>query len=133
MNLQPWPNTHGGPPSLIGSWASGRWVERAAHEFDGWIGSGRTSFRLIAEGIRRYRAAGGKRAILGTVSVDLRVPTEPLSDEEHFHLRCAPAEAATRLKRIADLGYDEVLLTNLNHTEADFPESHLDSIRALHH
>jgi alkanesulfonate monooxygenase SsuD/methylene tetrahydromethanopterin reductase-like flavin-dependent oxidoreductase (luciferase family) len=130
-NLQPWPNTLGGPPILIGSWASGRWVQRAAREFDGWIGSGRTSFRLIAEGIKRFRDAGGKRAVLGTVSTDLREPTTAMSDDEMFHLRCDPEEAGARLHRIAELGYDDVLLTNLNHTEADFPEEHLVALRSL--
>ena len=130
-NLQPWPNTVGGPPILIGSWASGQWVRRAAREFDGWIGSGRTSFRLIAEGIQRYRDAGGTRAVLGTVSTDLRQPTTPLDDDEMFHLRCAPDEARARLERVLELGYDDVLLTNLNHTEADFDAEHLAAMRAL--
>jgi alkanesulfonate monooxygenase SsuD/methylene tetrahydromethanopterin reductase-like flavin-dependent oxidoreductase (luciferase family) len=130
-DLHTWPNTIGGPPILIGSWAGSRWLPRAAREFDGWIGSGRTSFTLIAEGIRRYRDAGGKRAVLGTVSTDLRAPTTPLGDDEHFHLRCAPDEARARLQRIAELGYDDVLLTNLDHTEAEFPEEHLVAMRAL--
>src|SRR5262245_16918354 len=37
--LDPWPALNGGPPVLIGSWG-GKWVARAATEFDGWIGSG---------------------------------------------------------------------------------------------
>jgi hypothetical protein len=106
-------------------------VQRAAREFDGWIGSGRTSFALIAEGIQRFRDAGGKRAVLGTVSTDLRAPTTALSDSEMFHLRCDPEEARARLSRIAELGYDDVLLTNLDHTEAEFPEEHLLAMRAL--
>jgi alkanesulfonate monooxygenase SsuD/methylene tetrahydromethanopterin reductase-like flavin-dependent oxidoreductase (luciferase family) len=65
-NLNPWPDTLGGPPILIGSWHSGQWVRRAALEYDGWIASGLTSFNAIAEGIRRYRDAGGKRAVRST-------------------------------------------------------------------
>jgi alkanesulfonate monooxygenase SsuD/methylene tetrahydromethanopterin reductase-like flavin-dependent oxidoreductase (luciferase family) len=130
-NLVPWPNTLGGPPILIGSWHSGPWLRRAAHEFDGWIASGLTSFNIIAEGIRRFRDEGGQRAILGTVSTDVRVPTTRLSDDEPFHLRCDISTAGERLARIAELGYDDVLLTNLNHTEADLTEAHLRSLRAL--
>jgi alkanesulfonate monooxygenase SsuD/methylene tetrahydromethanopterin reductase-like flavin-dependent oxidoreductase (luciferase family) len=130
-NLHPWPDTRGGPPILIGSWASGAWVRRAAREFDGWIGSALTSFSAIAEGIRRYRDAGGKRAILGTVSTDLRAPTTRLSDDEPFHLRCSVDQARDRIRRVLELGYDDVLLTNLNHTEAEFDEHHLLLMRSL--
>jgi alkanesulfonate monooxygenase SsuD/methylene tetrahydromethanopterin reductase-like flavin-dependent oxidoreductase (luciferase family) len=130
-NLQPWPNTLGGPPILIGSWHSGRWVRRAAAEYDGWIASGRTSFNAIAEGIQRFRDAGGKRAVLGTVSVDLTVASTSLADDGPFHLRCGLDEAGHRLQRIADLGYDDVLLTSLNHTVADVTEEHLLNLRSL--
>jgi alkanesulfonate monooxygenase SsuD/methylene tetrahydromethanopterin reductase-like flavin-dependent oxidoreductase (luciferase family) len=130
-NLQPWPGTLGGPPILIGSWHSGPWVRRAAQDFDGWIASGLTSFNAIAEGIQRYRDAGGKRAVLGTVSVDLRSPTGPLEDDSPFHLRCSLEAAGERLQRIVDLGYDDVLLTALNHTVADLPEADLVNLRAL--
>jgi alkanesulfonate monooxygenase SsuD/methylene tetrahydromethanopterin reductase-like flavin-dependent oxidoreductase (luciferase family) len=129
--LSPWPNTLGGPPMLIGSWHSGPWLVRAAREFDGWIASGLTSFNIIAEGIRRFRDAGGKRAILGTVSTDPRAPTTKLGDDEPFHLRCDLAEAGERLARIVELGYDDVLLTNLNHTEADITQEHLVALRGL--
>jgi alkanesulfonate monooxygenase SsuD/methylene tetrahydromethanopterin reductase-like flavin-dependent oxidoreductase (luciferase family) len=129
--LPPWPNTLGGPPILIGSWHSGPWVKRAARDFDGWIASGLTSFNVIAEGIKRFRDAGGKRAVLGTVSTDPREPTTRLGDDEPFHLRCDLTEAGARLQRIAELGYDDVLLTNLNHTEADITEEHLVALRQL--
>jgi len=129
--LPPWPNTLGGPPILIGSWHSGPWLKRAARDFDGWIASGLTSFNVIAEGIRRFRDAGGKRAILGTVSTDPRAASTKLGDDEPFHLRCDLAEAGARLQRIVELGYDDVLLTNLNHTEADITEEHLVGLRRL--
>ena len=130
-NLQPWPNTVGGPPILIGSWHSGQWVRRAATEFDGWIASGLTSFNAIAEGIRRYRDAGGRRAVLGTVSVDLSAPNATLRDDEPFHLKCGLEEAGARLQRIVELGYDDALLTALNHTEADIAEDQLIALRGL--
>jgi alkanesulfonate monooxygenase SsuD/methylene tetrahydromethanopterin reductase-like flavin-dependent oxidoreductase (luciferase family) len=126
-----WANTLGGPPILIGSWHSGPWLKRAARDFDGWIASGLTSFNIIAEGIKRFRDAGGTRAILGTVSTDPRAPTTKLGDDEPFHLRCGLDEAAERLARIVELGYDDVLLTNLNHTEADITEEDLVAFRAL--
>jgi alkanesulfonate monooxygenase SsuD/methylene tetrahydromethanopterin reductase-like flavin-dependent oxidoreductase (luciferase family) len=130
-NLQPWPNTLGGPPILIGSWHSGRWVRRAAEEFDGWIASGLTSFNAIAEGIQRYRDAGGKRAVVGTGSVDLKAPSTKLKDDEPFHLRCDVQEAGERLQRLVDLGYDDALLTALNHTEDDITHADLVALRAL--
>jgi alkanesulfonate monooxygenase SsuD/methylene tetrahydromethanopterin reductase-like flavin-dependent oxidoreductase (luciferase family) len=109
--LSPWPAALGGPPVLIGSWSGEHWIPRAAREFDGWIGSGhRSSFATFAEGIRRYRAAGGTRAILTNVPVDLAAPTGPLPDDVPFHLRCAPDEAARRLRRVAELGFDDCVL-----------------------
>jgi alkanesulfonate monooxygenase SsuD/methylene tetrahydromethanopterin reductase-like flavin-dependent oxidoreductase (luciferase family) len=130
-NLQPWPNTIGGPPILIGSWHSGRWVRRAAEQFDGWIASGLTSFNAIAEGIQRFRDAGGKRAVVGTVSVDLKAPSTKLKDDEPFHLRCGVEEAGERLQRLVDLGYDDTLLTALNHTEDDITHQDLVALRGL--
>ena len=41
--LGTWPAAVGGPPIFIGSWAGSRWIERAAREFDGWVGSGARS------------------------------------------------------------------------------------------
>ena len=105
---------------LIGSWAGSRWIPRAAQEFDGWIGSaGKTTLRTLSEGIRRYRDAGGKRAIATTIVVDLEAPTEPCPDDGPFHLRCAPAAAAERLRRLADLGFDDAVLVPRSNSEAD--------------
>jgi alkanesulfonate monooxygenase SsuD/methylene tetrahydromethanopterin reductase-like flavin-dependent oxidoreductase (luciferase family) len=104
---------------LIGSWKGERWIPRAAREFDGWIASGaKTSLQALREGIARYRAAGGKRAIVTNVAVDLTVPTEPLPDTEPFQLRCAPEEAARRLEQVRDLGFDDTVLVLKNPTEA---------------
>jgi alkanesulfonate monooxygenase SsuD/methylene tetrahydromethanopterin reductase-like flavin-dependent oxidoreductase (luciferase family) len=130
-HLAIWPNTIGGPPILVGAWHSGPWVRRAAQEFDGWIASGRTSYNVIAEGIKRYRDAGGKRAVLGTVSVDLRAPSRRISDDEQFNLRCGLEEARERMQRVLELGYDDALLTSLDHTEADITEEDLVNLRSL--
>jgi alkanesulfonate monooxygenase SsuD/methylene tetrahydromethanopterin reductase-like flavin-dependent oxidoreductase (luciferase family) len=126
-SLTPWPATLGGPKLLIGSWSGAQWIPRAAKDFDGWIASGaKTSFTTLAEGIRRYRAAGGTRAIVTNIAVDLAQPTAALADDTPFHLRCGPQAAADRLRRLADLGFDDAILVRPTHTEAD-----LSAIRAL--
>lgn len=126
-NLNPWPATLGGPKLLIGSWGGQQWIPRAAKDFDGWIASGaKTSFGVLAEGIRRYREAGGTRAIVTNIAVDLGQPTTPLPDDAPFHLRCAPDAAAERLRRLADLGFDDAILVKRTQTEAD-----LAALRAL--
>jgi alkanesulfonate monooxygenase SsuD/methylene tetrahydromethanopterin reductase-like flavin-dependent oxidoreductase (luciferase family) len=140
-SLHPWPDTVGGPPIVIGSWASGPWVVRAAREYDGWMASGAlTSFRVLSEGIKRYRDAGGRRALVSTIDVDLTAPTEPLSDDDRVNLRCEPGAAAERLQRLADLGFDDALLRPKiprrmelprHHNEADPSEEELRAIRAL--
>src|SRR5262249_34534177 len=105
-DLTPWPAALGGPPVLIGSWNGEQWIPRAARDFEGWIASGaKTSFAVLGDGIQRFRAAGGKRAIVTNIAVDLTVPTTPLDDNSPFHLRCAPDAAAERLRRLVDLGF----------------------------
>jgi alkanesulfonate monooxygenase SsuD/methylene tetrahydromethanopterin reductase-like flavin-dependent oxidoreductase (luciferase family) len=118
-DLTPWPTAMGGPAVLIGSWKGERWIPRAAREFDGWIASGaKTSLQALSEGIGRYRAAGGKRAIVTNIAVDLSAPTEPLPDTAPFHLRCAPDAAARRLQQVRDLGFDDAVLVLKTPTEA---------------
>jgi len=118
--LTPWPAALGGPPVLIGSWRGKQWITRAATEFDGWIASAaKTSYATLAEGIRRFREAGGRRAIVTNIQVDLAAPTTPLGDDEPFHLRCAPAVAAERLRRLAALGFDDAVLMRHTQTESD--------------
>jgi alkanesulfonate monooxygenase SsuD/methylene tetrahydromethanopterin reductase-like flavin-dependent oxidoreductase (luciferase family) len=130
-NLYPWPNAVGGPPILIGAWESGIWVQRAARDYNGWQGSGRTSFRALKEGIARFRDAGGKRAMVVTVSIDLTAPNTTLDEDEMFSLKCGPEEAAERLQRLDELGFDDVALVRMGHTTADLHEDELLAIRAL--
>jgi alkanesulfonate monooxygenase SsuD/methylene tetrahydromethanopterin reductase-like flavin-dependent oxidoreductase (luciferase family) len=130
--LHPWRNATNGPRMLIGAWASGRWVRRAAEDYDGWMASGHTTFREIAEGIKVFRDHGGRRAMLVSVTVDLHAQrATPLGDDDHFTLECSPAEAADWLHRLTDLGYDDVCLVRYGHTEADLTEDDLRQIRAL--
>lgn len=126
-DLTPWPTAVGGPPLLIGSWSGSTWIPRAAREFDGWIASAaKTSFTTLAEGLGRFRAAGGKRAIVTNIAADLDEPTAALDDSAPFHLRCAPGAAGERLRRLADLGFDDAILVPRNPTD-----KHLAALRAL--
>jgi alkanesulfonate monooxygenase SsuD/methylene tetrahydromethanopterin reductase-like flavin-dependent oxidoreductase (luciferase family) len=111
-SLRPWALPGAGPRMLIGAWASGPWVLRAAREYDGWLASGAHARGLkgLADGIKRYRDAGGKRALVATVRVDLSAPRRPLAQDGPFELICGPEEAADRLGILADLGYDDALL-----------------------
>ena len=118
--LTPWPGALGGPPVLIGSWGGKHWIPRAAQEYDGWIASAaKTSLATLTDGIERYRAAGGKRAIVTNIGLDLEAPTAPLDDHAPFHLRCAPDEAARRLGQVRDLGFDDAVLVLRAPTEAN--------------
>jgi alkanesulfonate monooxygenase SsuD/methylene tetrahydromethanopterin reductase-like flavin-dependent oxidoreductase (luciferase family) len=131
-HLEPWADTGGGPPILVGSWHSGLWVRRAAEEYDGWLASGFfTTFRQLREGIQRYRSFGGRRALVSTIRVNLRLEGTAFDEDATFNLECPPAEARDRLKRLADLGYDDALLTRANHTEADITKEDLEEIRDL--
>jgi len=130
--LTPWPDRTGGPPILVGSWHSGVWVRRAASQYDGWIASGFfTTFRQLRDGIQRFRDAGGSRALVATITVNLDAPSTPFDADSRFSLECGPAEAAERLQRLSELGYDDALLARANHSSADLPEAALSAIRAL--
>ena len=57
------------PPMLLGSWGAN--VERAAHHFDGWLASAyRRRPDEIIDAHERYRAAGGRRAIVCAIRLD---------------------------------------------------------------
>ena len=128
VNLAPSNAVLGGPSVLIGSWAGPRWIASAADDYDGWIASGFFSgYNTLKEGLDRYRAAGGKRAVVTNISLDLNAPTEFLRDTENaFHLRCAPPDAAVRLQRLADAGFDDAVVVYRGGAPPD-----LAAIRAL--
>jgi hypothetical protein len=67
---------------------------------------------------QRYRDAGGALPIVTNIAADLAAPTTTLPDDGPFHLRCGAAEAATRIQRLAALGFDEAILVPKDHTEA---------------
>src|SRR5271154_895917 len=71
--LTPWPGTEGGPAVMLGAWRNKRWIVYAAEECAGWIASGLYSQpEELATGMKIYRDAGGKRAILANVILDLK-------------------------------------------------------------
>lgn len=117
--ISAWESAKGGPPILIGSWAGKTWVPRAAKEFDGWIASGaRSTVKKLEAGIGRYREAGGNRAIVTNIKLDLTAPTTDMPDDGPFHLCCDPETARERFQRVKDLGYDDAIFVLPNHDAA---------------
>jgi len=84
----------GSPPLLLGSWGAN--VERAARDFDGWLASGyrRTPEQIIAAH-ERFRAAGGRRAIVCAIPVRNRNDLET---------------AGEVLGRYAQAGFDDAVV-----------------------
>jgi hypothetical protein len=64
--------------------------------------------------MRLYREAGGTNAVLANVVVDLRNRPEPgsLAERAKVSLVCPSDEARQRLKRIEQIGFDEVLIVS---------------------
>ncbi len=113
--LSVWPGCEGGPPILIGAWRSPRWITYAVKEAQGWTPSGRySSWDDLEAGMRIYREAGGTNAVLANVAVDFdnRPESAELAAATDVALVCAPDEARRRLKRMEQLGFDEVLLVS---------------------
>jgi alkanesulfonate monooxygenase SsuD/methylene tetrahydromethanopterin reductase-like flavin-dependent oxidoreductase (luciferase family) len=111
--LSPWPGCEGGPPVLLGAWRNPRWITYAAKQCAGWIASGLySSWEDLETGMRLYRDAGGKNAVLANVVVDLTNKPEPgsIAERATISLVCPADEARVRLKRIDRLGFDEVLV-----------------------
>ncbi len=111
--LSTWPGCEGGPPILMGAWRSPRWIAFAAQECAGWTPSGRySSWDDLEYGMKIYREAGGRNAVLANVAIDLadRPGSAEVAAGAHCSLICPPDEARKRLKRLKDIGFDEVLL-----------------------
>ena len=64
--------------------------------------------------MRIYREADGTNAVLANVAVDLadRPGSADLAAATDVALVCPPNEARRRLKRMEQLGFDEVLLVS---------------------
>jgi alkanesulfonate monooxygenase SsuD/methylene tetrahydromethanopterin reductase-like flavin-dependent oxidoreductase (luciferase family) len=127
--LSVWPGTEGGPPVMLGAWRSPRWIDLAARHCQGWIASGiHSQWNDVEIGLRMYREAGGKRAIVANIFADFRADPEgsPLGRPLTISLICTPAEARARLKRLEDMGVDDALVI----CPFDDP-SQLETIRGL--
>jgi alkanesulfonate monooxygenase SsuD/methylene tetrahydromethanopterin reductase-like flavin-dependent oxidoreductase (luciferase family) len=112
----PWPGGEGGPPVLLGAWRNPRWIAYAAKQCQGWIASGLySSWEDLENGLRLYREYGGTNAVLANVVVDLANRPEPgsLAERAKVSLVCPPDDARQRLKRIEQIGFDEVLVVSL--------------------
>lgn len=132
-NIHPWPDMVGKPRIAIASWYNGPWIKRAATGYDGWVASGLNStFAELREGIKRYRDAGGRRAMVATVGVNFEGTSPALTDNTNFTLRCPYDEAKERVERLADLGFDDLLLTGgTSFSSQDMPEEALGQILSL--
>src|ERR1700686_5179236 len=111
--LTSWPECEGGPPILMGAWRSPRWITFAAQECQGWTPSGRySSWDDLEHGMRIYREAGGTNAVLANCSVDLaeRPQSVELAKLASVNFICPPDEAGERIKRVEQLGFEEILI-----------------------
>jgi alkanesulfonate monooxygenase SsuD/methylene tetrahydromethanopterin reductase-like flavin-dependent oxidoreductase (luciferase family) len=109
--LTPWPGTEGGPHLMLGAWRNKRWIVYSAERCAGWIASGLYSQpEDLEKGVQFYRDAGGKRAVLSNVIVELQgnVADMPMAGRATMQITSA-AEALDRLKRIRAVGFDDVL------------------------
>jgi len=97
---------------MLGAWRNKRWIVYAAEQCAGWIASGLypTPEELEA-GVRFYRDAGGKRAILSNVIIDLNGTAEdmPLGGRASVMLTGGEAAARDKLRWIKSTGFDDVL------------------------
>ena len=110
--LTPWPGTEGGPAVLLGAWRNKRWIVYAAEQCAGWIASGLyPTPQELEAGIKFYRDAGGARAVLANVIIDLGGAGEnmPLGGRASVMLTGGEAAAREKLRWIRDIGFDDVL------------------------
>ena len=130
--LHPWPNV-AKPPILIAAWHNGPWLKRAAQEYDGWIASAfNTNLQAFRQGMQRYRDFGGQgRTMIATIGVNLSAESKALKDDERYNLVCGPAEALERIHKVADLGFDDLLVARLNYSSEDWPDDELIQLREL--
>jgi alkanesulfonate monooxygenase SsuD/methylene tetrahydromethanopterin reductase-like flavin-dependent oxidoreductase (luciferase family) len=136
--IPPFPGTEGGPRFVLGAWSSPVSLKRAVRDYDGWMSSsGLTNIKVMGEGIKRYRDMGGQRAMTTTCRVDLTAPDEKLDEDSSFTLICGPKEAADRLNRLVELGFDDVCLRFVDRNEEaskrrrNFTMDDLELIRSL--
>jgi alkanesulfonate monooxygenase SsuD/methylene tetrahydromethanopterin reductase-like flavin-dependent oxidoreductase (luciferase family) len=113
--LSTWPGCEGGPPILIGAWRSHRWITLAAKEYQGWTPSGRySSWEGLEAGMRVFREAGGTNAVLANLAVDFgnRPGSAELAKVAEPALIGTPDEIRQKLKRMQDIGFNEILIVS---------------------
>jgi hypothetical protein len=96
---------------MLGAWRNKRWITYAAERCAGWIASGLYSQpEELEAGVRFYRDAGGKRAVLSNVIVELQgdIAHMPLAGRATMQITSAE-EALDPLRRIRAVGFDDVL------------------------
>ena len=110
--LTPWPGTEGGPALMLGAWRNKRWIVYAAEQCAGWIASGLyPTPQELEAGAKFYRDAGGRRAILSNVIIDLHGDASdmPLGGRASVMLTGGEAAARDKLRWIREIGFDDVL------------------------
>jgi alkanesulfonate monooxygenase SsuD/methylene tetrahydromethanopterin reductase-like flavin-dependent oxidoreductase (luciferase family) len=107
----------GAPRFLLGTWRSPAQLRRAATGYDGWLGSAGPGTleggwkKVFTESMKRFRDAGGSRALVSTMLLDHQAQTRPLGIDGTFDLICGPAAITERLAILDDLGFDDVILS----------------------
>ena len=113
--LSVWPGCEGGPPILIGAWRSPRWITYAAQHAQGWTPSGRfSSWADLEHGMKIFREAGGTHAVLANTAVDFanRPGSAELANIAELAMIGSADEVRQKLRRLRDIGLDEVLLVS---------------------
>ncbi|HWN92402.1 MAG TPA: hypothetical protein VNQ15_13360, partial [Verrucomicrobiae bacterium] len=83
------------------------------------------SWRLLREGIARFRDLGGRRAVVTNVVAQLDGdPPSPDGPDDPCDLRCSRDQARERLHRLRALGFDDIVLVTGNHDAAQLQELH---------
>ena len=86
---------------MLGAWRNKRWIVYAAEQCAGWIASGLyPKPEELEAGIKFYRDAGGKRAVLSNVIIDLHgnAADMPLGGKAPVMLTGGEAAARDRLQ-----------------------------------
>jgi alkanesulfonate monooxygenase SsuD/methylene tetrahydromethanopterin reductase-like flavin-dependent oxidoreductase (luciferase family) len=101
VDLTPW--TSGGPRLVLGAWR-GPMVTRAATEADGWVASAAyNDDGVLADGLARFRDAGGQRAIVTNIDVPSDV-----------------GAAIGRLRALEAIGFDDAVVFDRRPAEDRF-------------
>ena len=79
-----------------------------------------------AAGSARFRGEGGGRAVATNIPVDFSAGSGSLAGHDHLDLRCGPEEARERLGLLAEIGFDDAVVT-----VTDLSADHMAAVRAL--